>query len=102
MSEAFEIKNKGRLGHDITDKKEMKLLNKILRIDDHGLLSEADPRHVALLARELDLEHATPYVARGIKQSITIDTPAEETLEDIVASIFALPKRPPLAETKAR
>lgn len=102
MGEAFEIKHKGRLGHDINDLKEMRLLNRILRIDDHGLLYEADPRHVELLARELDLDHATPYVAPGVKQSISEEAPPDETLEDSVASIIALPKPPPAVKRKGR
>ena len=36
--------------------KEMKILNRIVRIDHEGLAYEADPRHVELLVKSLGLE----------------------------------------------
>ena len=43
MQESFECKLKGRLGTDKEDAKEMRVLNRIGRITDKGLLYEADP-----------------------------------------------------------
>ena len=40
-----ECKLKGRLGHDDEDLKEMRVLNRIVRVVESGLRYEADPRH---------------------------------------------------------
>ena len=50
MAEHFECKFKGRLGHGPNDLREMRVLNRIVRIIPDGLLYEPDPRHVELLA----------------------------------------------------
>ena len=42
-------------------------MNRIVRIDDHGLRYEADPRHVGLLARSLNLEQCKHVVTPGVK-----------------------------------
>jgi hypothetical protein len=67
MCKAFECKLKGRLGRGENDLKEMRVLNRIVRIDDYGLRYEADPRHVELLARSLNLEQCKPVVTPGVK-----------------------------------
>ena len=67
MCKAFECKLKGRLGRGEGDLKEMRVLNRIVRIDDHGLRYEADPRHVELLARSLNLEQCRHVVTPGVK-----------------------------------
>ena len=67
MCKAFECKLKGRLGRRDSDLKEMRMLNRIVRIDDHGLRYEADPRHVELLARSLNLEQCKHVVTPGVK-----------------------------------
>ena len=46
MKKAFEIKIRGRLGTDEKDDKEIRILNRIVRITPKGLFYEADPRHV--------------------------------------------------------
>ena len=55
MQETFEVKLRGRLGEYNDDLKEIRVLNKVLRITYEGLTYEADPRHVELLARSLGL-----------------------------------------------
>ena len=67
MCKAFECKLKGRLGRRDSDLKEMRVLNRIVRIDEHGLRYEADPRHVELLARSLNLENCKHVVTPGVK-----------------------------------
>ena len=47
--------------------KDIKILNRILRITDKGLFYEADPRHVELLARALGLENSTGQFTPGSK-----------------------------------
>ena len=45
LAKYFELKIKGRLGLDAKDEKEMRVLNRIVRVDSSGLSYEADPRH---------------------------------------------------------
>ena len=77
MQQSFECKLKGRLGHGKEDLKEMRILNRIVRIVDSGLRSEADPRHAELLAKSLNLEASKLVVTPGVKlpydESATID-----------------------------
>ena len=67
MLKAFECKLKGRLGRADSDLKEMRVFNRIVRIDDHGLRYEADPRHVEELAKSLNLENCKSVVTPGVK-----------------------------------
>ena len=48
---------RGRLGEDAHDLKEIRLLNRIIRITSAGLLYEADPKHAELLARSMNFEN---------------------------------------------
>ena len=68
MKKAFEIKIRGRLGTDEKDDKEIRILNRILRITPKGLEYEADPRHVELLAKALNLENCKPVATPGLKR----------------------------------
>ena len=45
----------GRLGRDSSDDKDMKVLNKLVRVEEKGLVYEQDPWRVELLVRDLDL-----------------------------------------------
>ena len=67
MAKAFECKMKGRLGHDPEDLKEMRVLNRIVRIVETGLRYEPDPRHVELLVRALNLEDGKSKATPGQK-----------------------------------
>ena len=62
MAEAFEIKVRGHLGESEGCEREIRVLNRILRLDEHGLYYEADPRHAELIVRALDIQagQATP------------------------------------------
>ena len=92
MSSAFDCKLKGRLGHEKGDLQEARVLNRILSVTSQGMHYEADPRHVELLARALGLDApgskhaATP----GLKPKFEDNNDADESLEDIVASIKLL------------
>ena len=59
------IKLRGRHGEHPGDQKEVRLLNRILRIVPEGILYEGDPRHVELLERSLGLQHCKPYMTPG-------------------------------------
>ena len=58
---------KGRLGQGASDLKEMRVLNRIVRITESGLRYEADPRHAELLARSLNLVDCKATVTPGVK-----------------------------------
>ena len=62
MKEAFECKVKGRLGTEKEDMKEMRVLNRIVRVASEGLLYEADPRHAEMLFKAFQLEGAKSVV----------------------------------------
>ena len=49
MQAAFDVKLKGRLGHDEADCKEVRVPNGIVRVVSNGLMYEPDPRHIELL-----------------------------------------------------
>ena len=69
----------------------MRVLNRIVRITDGGLLYEADPRHAEMLIKSLKLEDAKSVVTSGIKPPTDsydidkIDTDASEAIRQIVA-----------------
>ena len=56
MCSAFACKLEGRIGHEATDLKEVRVLNRMLYLTQQGLHDEADPRHVEMLARSLGLD----------------------------------------------
>lgn len=47
--------------------KQVRILNMILRLTEHGAFYEADPRHVELLARSLNLSECKPRFTPGNK-----------------------------------
>ena len=79
LREAFEIKVKGHLGEAEDCAKEVRVLNRIVRVDQHGIYYEADPRHVEMLLKALPMDStvSTP----GVKDD-TIDYDA--VLEDLI------------------
>jgi hypothetical protein len=62
----YKIKTE-TLGGCAGDKKEVKILNKIVRYTDNSLELEADPRHAELIVRELGLEGCRPSKTPGSK-----------------------------------
>ena len=78
MAAAFQIKLKGRLGHDEHDLKEMRVLNRIVRIVSDGLLYEPDPRHIELLTKSMGLEGANSQMTPGVKPKIHDEQEEEE------------------------
>ena len=94
MQKHFEVKLKGRIGHGDSDCKEMRVLNRLLRVVPEGLLYEPDPRHVEMLARAFDLTKENvpkPPLTPGEKpkHEETEHEEPEENLDDIVASLRA-------------
>ena len=67
IAQSFKCKLTGRPSCGEEDLKNMRVLNKIVRITGQGLRYEADPRHAELLAQYLDLENYNAVVTSGIK-----------------------------------
>ena len=82
LRKSFECKMRGRLGEEAHDLKEIRVLNRIVRITSIGLLYEADPRHAELLAKSMNLENcrqvATPGVKKGFSDDV-MDLPISDT-----------------------
>ena len=56
LAEFFELKLRARVGPEEKDDKEVRILNRVLRLQDIGLLYEADPRHAEILTKSLGIE----------------------------------------------
>ena len=67
MAKHFEIKIRGRLGEGCKGPNEIRILNRVVRIDEKGLSYEADPRHTDLLAESLNLTKANAVGTPGVK-----------------------------------
>ena len=72
----FEISTT-TIGHDEGDKKEVKVLNRIISVKDNGYTYEADARHAELIIKGLDLENAkgvtTPYQEENFESEELLD-----------------------------
>ena len=68
LASRFEIKRRGHVGESDGCVREIRILNRILRLTDDGLRYEADPRHAEMLVRALDLESASSVLTPGVKQ----------------------------------
>ena len=62
MQERFECKRRGRIGPGKEDKKEMRILNRIVSWTEEGIEYEGDQRHVEICMRDLGLEKRVPRV----------------------------------------
>ena len=100
MQKSFECKLKGRLGLGPSDCKEMRVLNRIVRVNDHGLLYEADPRHAEMLIKAFDLGEAKAVVTPGIKiadenaDPDKIDSDAAAEINKIITELRVRPRAP--------
>ena len=56
LATSFDLKLRGRLGEGPDDIKEIRVLNRILRVVPEGLRSEADPLHCELLVRSMGMQ----------------------------------------------
>ena len=69
LTQRFEIKIRGRLGKGCKGPNEIRILNRIVRIEGDALYYEADPRHVDLMAESLNIEAANSVCTPGIKST---------------------------------
>ena len=67
LQESFEIKIRGRLGEGCKGPQEIRILNRVVSIDESGLSYEADPRHCDLLMSSLALDEKSHAATPGVK-----------------------------------
>ena len=68
LASRFEIKRRGHIGESDGCVREIRILNRILRLTDDGLRYEADPRHSEMLVRALDMASASSVLTPGVKE----------------------------------
>ena len=78
LKNACELGDCTRLGPCPHHSKEIRILNRILKIDADGLKWDADPRHLELLAKSLDLEACRKESIPGDNAKDPIDAEHEK------------------------
>jgi len=81
MNREFLCKVEGRIGSGRSDKKEARVLGRVIKWSEDGLTYEADPRHVEILIRDLGIGEERTVVTPGTKEEKRSE---EETLEDVL------------------
>ena len=76
LATKFEIKRRGHLGEGPGCVKEMRILNRIVRLTQDGLRYKADPRHAEMLIKAMDLVSSNALSTPGVKE------PNEQTSYD--------------------
>ena len=66
LAKSFKLKVRGQLGEDC-ELKDMRILNRIITLTEHGVMYEADPRHSELMIRNLGLGEGKGAVTPGTK-----------------------------------
>ena len=67
LARHFEMKIRGRIGGNCDGCQQLKILNRVARLNKDGLVYEADPGHVDLLAGSLGLTAANSVTTPGVK-----------------------------------
>merc|ERR1739836_64577 len=66
IEEKYELKVEV-LGPDENQNKEVRVLNRILRWTNEGIEYEADPRHVEIVLKQLNIDNCKPVITPGTK-----------------------------------
>ena len=81
LADAFTIVVKGHLGESEDCEKEIRVLNRIARIDEDGLSYEGDPRHAEMLVKAFpEMSSVTSSGVRGV------DVDYDATLDQEIAA----------------
>ena len=83
MKKEYEIKNRGVLGPDDGDLKEIDMLGRILKYKSTGISWQADPRHRKMIIEHFGFKAETKALAKnGIKEEIDLEgEPEAEELQ---------------------
>ena len=68
----------------------MRVLNRIVRITDDGLLYEADPRHAEMLVKAFHLEESKAVVTPCLKTAVDEDVDPEKMDAEAAAQIHQI------------
>ena len=69
LAKYFEIKVRGGIGEAIEGDNDMRILNRIVTVEQDKITYEADPRHVDLMSASLGITAANSVVTPGLKDS---------------------------------
>ena len=69
IQKRFESKHRGRLGPWRNDKKQIRILTRIVERTDAGILHEEDQRHVEICIKQVGLEESTREVMTPVDRS---------------------------------
>ena len=81
LNNKFDLKVRSRLSNEEGTDKEIRLLNKIIRIKEDGAYYEADPRHAELIIQSLGVQGCTPSLTPGVEENHDV---IEEAIQDSV------------------
>ena len=73
LRKSFECTTRDRRGSEPSDLKEIRMLNRILRIAPGGLRYGADPKHAELLAKSMGLDDCKKVGTAATKKAFTRD-----------------------------
>ena len=68
MPKELEIKMRGRLGPEDSDDKVIRILNRLVEWHEGGITYEADPRHVEVIIKQLNLGDSKPVITLARKK----------------------------------
>ena len=100
LQQSFDCKLRGRIGEDPVDLKEVRVLNRILRLTTDGLLYEGDPRHAERLGKAIGIVDCKRISTPGVKWvdngdgdgDAVMDSEEPETPPDVVAPDSSRPR----------
>ena len=87
LQQSFEIKIRGRLGEGCEGPQEIRILNRVVSVNELGLMYEADPRHCDLLSSSLNLTSDSSAATPGVKP-IDRDVDASKSDEPDLPSLL--------------
>ena len=92
LAKHFELKLRGRLGNDKGDVQEMRILNRIIRLDESGIRYEADPRQTEILIKSLGLTGSKPVISPGVKNHDEEPGTGDDPQEEETVNLTPLPR----------
>ena len=72
LEQLVELTLTGHLGEAEDCDREVRVLNRIVRLDAEGLSYEADPRHVEIMFKQMNMQDSKPVVTLGTEDEGTL------------------------------
>ena len=71
MKDRYTLKVRGRLGPEVHDEKEIRILNRVIQWTEEGIWYEPDPRHAEIIFKDLGLiEGSKALSTPGVQQEV--------------------------------